>query len=116
MKSALCLLLLLVSFQVHADLPRTDYELVAASATDQVAGPVGGRGDVLERLIIVPETTAAGTVAIQDGDGTAINVFVTGTLADLSTIVIPIGARSRVGAWSITTGANVHVIAVGSFK
>lgn len=98
--------------------PSTDYELIAASQTDQICGPVGAVGDLLERLIIVPETTGAGTVAIQDGDGTAINVFVAGTLADLTTIVIPIGARcvnATTPGWKITTGANVHVIAVGRF-
>lgn len=94
---------------------KTDYETVAASQTAQVLGPTGAAGDILERLIIVPATTAAGTVAIKDGSDTAINVFVTGTLADLTPIVIPIGARSRTGAWAITTGANVSVIAVGAF-
>lgn len=96
--------------------PLTDYELVAASQTDQVLGPVGGKGDILERCLIIPETTGAGTVAIQDGNATAINIFVSGTLADLTTIVVPIGARSAVGAWSITTGANVHVVCIGRFK
>lgn len=94
---------------------KTDYELVAASQTTQTIGPVGAIGDVLERVIIVPETTAAGTVAIKDGSGTAINIFVAGTLADLKPHVVVIGARSAVGAWQITTGANVHVIAIGSF-
>ena len=96
----------------------TDYELIAASQTDQICGPVGAKGDILERLIIVPETTGAGTVAIQDGDGTAINVFVAGTLSDLHPLIIPLGIRcvnSTTPGWSITTGANVHVIAVGRF-
>jgi len=93
----------------------TDYELIAASQTDQVCGPVGAKGDVLERLIIVPETTAAGTVAIQDGSDTAINVFVAGTLSDLHPIIVYLGARSATGAWSITTGTAVHAIAVGRF-
>lgn len=93
----------------------TDYELVAASQTDQVLGPKGATGDLLERLIIVPETTGAGTVAIQDGAGTEINVFVTGTLEDLKPLHVHLGARSRAGAWSVTTGANVHVVAVGRF-
>ncbi len=94
----------------------TDYELVAKSQTTQALGPTGAKGDVLERLIIVPETLGAGTVAIKDGSGTAINVFVAGTLADLSTIVIHVGARSTDGAWQVTTGDNVHVIAVGRFS
>lgn len=94
----------------------TDYETVAASQTDQVIGPVGGAGDVLERLIIVPATTGAGTVSIKDGSGSSINVFVTGTLADLSPQIVQLGARSSGGAWKVTTGANVSVIAVGRFK
>ncbi len=94
---------------------KTDYELVSGSATITLGG-VGGKGDVLERLIIVPETTGAGTVAIKDGSNTAINVFVTGTLSDLHPIVIDIGARSTSGAWQVITGANVHAIGVGSFK
>lgn len=115
----LFLLLAFVSVLAQAEGPltlRTDYELVAASQTTQTIGPVGATGDILERVIIVPETTAAGTVAIKDGSATAINIFVTGTLSDLHTIVVPVGARSTSGAWQITTGANVHVIAVGQFK
>lgn len=93
----------------------TDYELVAASQTTQVLGPVGAKGDILDRVIIIPETTGAGTVAIKDGSGTAINIFVAGTLSDLKPHVVTIGARSSDGYWQITTGTNVHVIAVGSF-
>jgi hypothetical protein len=98
--------------------PLTDYELVAASQTAQVLGPntiTTKSGMVLAELIIVPETTGAGTVSIKDGSGTAIDVFIAGTLADLHTIVVPINARSAVGSWQVTTGSNVHVIAVGSF-
>jgi hypothetical protein len=91
------------------------YETVAASQTDQALGATGAKGDYLSHLIIVPATTGAGTVAIQDGSDSAINVFVTGTLADLTPIYVPLGLRSRTGAWSITTGANVSVIACGQF-
>lgn len=92
------------------------YETVAASQTDQVLGATGSLGDILEHLIIVPGTTGAGTVSIKDGGGSAINVFVTGTLADLKPIIVPIGAKSTSGAWKVTTGANVTVIAVGQFS
>jgi hypothetical protein len=91
------------------------YETVAASQTDQALGATGAKGDYLSHLIIVPATTGAGTVAIQDGSDSAINVFVTGTLADLTPIYVPLGIRSKTGAWQITTGANVSVIAVGQF-
>ncbi len=94
-----------------------DYELVAKSQTDQVLGPKGGAGDVIVLLVVTPETTAPGLVAIQDGSGTAVNVYTGGTVsAELQPIIIPLGAKSTGGAWSVTTGDNVHVVAVGKFK
>jgi hypothetical protein len=96
-----------------------DYEVIAKSQTAQVLGGVGAKGDIVERLVIVPETTAAGTVALIDGTGdgaVSTNVFVAGTLTDLHPIVIELGARSIVGKWYVTTGDNVHVIAVGKFS
>jgi hypothetical protein len=96
---------------------QTDYETVAASQSDQALGPNGAIGDILERLVIVPATTGAGVVQIKDGDGSAITVFTGGgTLSDLKTHVIEIKARSRAGAWKVTTGANVSVLAVGAFS
>lgn len=100
-----------------------DYITVAASQTAQVLGSgasgVGGaKGNYLKRLIIIPGTTGAGAVTLIDGSGgsaVSIPVFVTGTLADLSPIVIDLDMVSQVGAWAITTGANVSVIAVGVF-
>jgi hypothetical protein len=96
-----------------------DYETVAKSQTAQALGPNGAKGDVVQRLIIIPETTAAGTVALIDGAGdgsVSTNVFVAGTLADLRPIVIELGIRSTKGKWYVTTGDNVHVIAVGDFS
>lgn len=98
------------------DMPRTDYEYVAAGATNQKLGPVGGVGDVVERIVVIPDTTAAGTVILSDGSGLSQKIFVTGTLSDLSPIVVTLGARSVSGDWNVTTGANVHVIAIGRFK
>lgn len=92
------------------------YELIAAGQTAQALGATGAKGDVLERLIIVPETTGAGTVSIKDGSDTAINVLVSGTLSNLTPIIVPLGIKSLSGAWQITTGTNVHVIAVGQFS
>lgn len=91
------------------------YALVAASANAQKLGANGTYGDWLEGILIVPETTAAGTVAIKDGADAAINILVTGTLADLKPIYVPIRALSKSGAWQVTTGANVHAIASGNF-
>ena len=94
---------------------RTKYETVAASQTGQALGATGAVGDILERIIIIPETTGAGTIALLDGT-VSTNIFVTGTLADLSPIVIEFGCPSVNGKWSLTTGANVHCIAVGQFS
>ena len=92
------------------------YETVAASQTDQALGVTGEAGDVLHALLIVPATTGAGTVSIKDGAGSAINVFVAGTLTNLTPIFLPLGLKSTSGAWKITTGANVSVIGIGNFK
>lgn len=92
------------------------YELIAAGQSTQALGATGKAGDILDHLIIVPETTGAGTVAIKDGSDTAINVLVTGTLSNLTPITVYLGVKSLNGAWQVTTGANVHVIAVGRFS
>ena len=93
-----------------------DYETVTASQTDQVLGVTGAAGDYLNHLVIVPATTGAGTVSIKDGSGSSINVFVAGTLTDLHPIIVPLHISSTNGAWKVTTGANVSVIAVGRFS
>lgn len=92
------------------------YETVAASQTDQVLGPTGGSGDYLERLICVVTTAATSTVDIQDGSGTAFNVLPANVGGGIGTYVIEVGAYSTVGAWSVTTGAGVSVVAIGKFK
>jgi len=97
-----------------------DYELVAASQSVQVLGPGTGTTKTpgtqyLSHLIVVPETTSAGTVAIKDGSDTAINVFVSGTLPSTQSFVIPLRMKNATGSWQVTTGSAVHVIAVGRF-
>lgn len=94
---------------------KVKYEDVAAGQTAQALGATGAAGDMLHRLIIVPAATNAGTVALLDGTVSR-NVFVTGTLADLKPITIEVGAHSVNGAWKVTTGASVSVIAVGDFS
>lgn len=96
------------------DAARVSYEDVAASQTGQVLGATGKTGDILHHLVIIPAATNAGTIALLDGTVSR-NVFVTGTLADLTPIVVPLGVKSVNGAWSVTTGASVSVIAVGQF-
>lgn len=99
----------------------SDYQLVAASQLNAIfkgQSGVGGQGDVIEHLIIVPETLTPGLVQLKDGTDAAFNVFNTGVGAaglnsELRPFVLRLGIRSRVGAWQITTGAQIHVIAVG---
>ena len=94
---------------------RGNYETVAASQTDQALGATGAVGDVLDRLLIIPATTAPGAVSIKDG-AIAISIYTGGTVgADLTPINVELNIESVSGAWSVTTGANLSVIATGRF-
>lgn len=95
----------------------TNYETVAASATDQALGATGAAGDLLTGLVIVPATTSPGAVSIKDGAGVAITIFTGGatSVADLKPFFVPVGAKSTGGAWKVTTGLNVSAIATGKF-
>lgn len=92
----------------------TMYETVAASQTDQVIGPTGAAGDLLEKIIVTVATAATGTVSIKDGSGSAIPITAANTPIGVYSVLI--GARSSDGAWKVTTGAGATVIAVGQFK
>lgn len=92
----------------------TDYEVVAASQTDQVAGPTGAAGDILEMLIVTVGTSATGTSSIKDGAGSAIPITAANT--PIGVYPVRIGARSAAGAWKITTGAGATAVAVGKFR
>lgn len=93
-----------------------EYETVAASQTAQVLGGAGAIGDDIVGLLVIPATTSPGTVALLD-NSTSITVFAGGatSVADLKPFFIPLGMKSVSGAWKVTTGANVSVIAVGNF-
>ena len=97
-------------------LPGSEYETVAASQTDQVLGATGGTGDLINGILVIPATTAAGAITLKDNT-TAITVFTggTGSVSNLVPFLIPLGVRSVNGAWKLTTGANVSCIAVGDF-
>jgi hypothetical protein len=91
------------------------YETVAAGQTDQVLGATGGAGDWLEQIVCTVATAATAQVQIQDGSGTAYTVLPNSPGGGIGVYVIPIGAASVIGAWSITTGAGVTVLATGRF-
>jgi hypothetical protein len=92
-----------------------DYETVAASQTNQVLGGTGAAGDYLGRLICVVATAATAQVQIKDGSLTAVTVLPNSPGGGIGAYVIPVGAKSSAGAWQVTTGAGVSVIAVGAF-
>ena len=94
------------------------YEHVAASQTAQVLGTTGAVGDYLHRIVCTVTTGATGNVVIVDGTGTGI---LTHTVVPASASLVPgvsnveLNAVSANGAWKITTGAGVEVMAVGIF-
>jgi hypothetical protein len=94
-----------------------DYETVAASQTAQVLGGTGASGDFISHILVVPATTSPGNVLLLD-NATSITVFAGGasSVTNLVPFVIPLNLYSVSGALKITTGANVSVVAVGSFS
>lgn len=94
------------------------YETVAASQTKQALGATGAVGDTLASVTIVPATTSPGAVTAYDSaSGSAIALFTGGatSVSNLQPFTIPLGMVSLAGAWCITTGTNVSVVAVGDF-
>jgi hypothetical protein len=93
------------------------YETVAASQTAQVMGGNGAICDYLAGLLVIPATTSPGAVSITDGTGSPITVFTGGasSVTSLVPFAIPLGVRSSSGAWKVTTGTDVSVIAIGYF-
>ncbi len=51
----------------------------------------------------------------QDGADAAIVVFPNSPGGGVGTYTIPLGLQSKTGAWQVTTGAGVAVIATGRF-
>jgi len=95
------------------------YEHVAAGQTAQVLGPTGAKGDYLHRLICTVTTAATGNVVIVDGSGTGIlthTVLPASAGTGINVYNIEVNAVSADGAWKVTTGAGVEVMAVGIFS
>lgn len=94
-----------------------DYEAVAASQEAQALGAAGAVGDYLAGLLVIPATTSPGSIAILD-NAISMTVFTGGanSVSNLVPFFIPLGVNSVSGAWKVTTGANVSVIACGNFS
>lgn len=98
---------------------KDSYETVIASQTDQALGPSGDTGDRLFSLVCVVTTAATSQVQIKDGGGSAIEVLPNNVGEGIGTYTInfgSLGIRSTAGAWQVTTGAGVAVVAVGAFS
>ena len=89
------------------------YEAVAASQTNQVLGPTGATQDYLHRIVVAVATAASSTVDVIDGSTTVLSIPANTAIGVYS---IEINAVSANGAWKITTGAGVSVLAMGIFS
>lgn len=100
--------------------PPGNYNTVIASQTDQIlssvsGGTTGSRGDYLESITINAGSATPGVVTLKDGT-TAILTTTIGTATVMPYVnTLPIRAYSKTGAWKVSTGAAVSVVAVGQF-
>lgn len=92
------------------------YEHVAASQTAQVLGGTGATGDYIHRLCCTVATAATGNVILLDGTGFSHTILPALPGGGIGQYNIEINAISRNGAWKITTGAGVEVLAIGIFS
>jgi hypothetical protein len=98
---------------------RYQYEHVATSQTAQVLGGTGAVGDYLHRIVCTVSTAASSLVQVVDGSGTGIlthTILPNAVGGGVGVYNIEINAASKDGAWKITTGAGVEVMAVGIFS
>lgn len=95
---------------------RYQYEHVAASQTLQVLGGTGAAGDYLHRLVCTVSTAATALVQIKDGTNTTHTVLPNSPGGGIGVYNIELNAVSRSGAWQVTTGAGVEVLAIGVFS
>ena len=95
---------------------RYQYEHVPASQTAQVLGGTGAAGDYIHRLACTVTTAATGNVIILDGTGFSHTILPASPGGGIGQYNIELNTISRNGAWKITTGAGVEVLAVGIFS
>jgi ABC-type thiamine transport system ATPase subunit len=91
----------------------TTYEYVPVSTTAQVLGNSGAVGDTLVRIIATVTTSATSSVTILDG---STSYLLVPPVSPVGVYSITVEAQSLSGAWKVTTGAGVSVIAVGNFS
>jgi hypothetical protein len=95
---------------------RYQYEHVGVSQTNHVLGGTGAAGDYIHRLVCTVTTAATAQVQIKDGSGAAHTVLPNSPGGGVGNYNIELNAVSRLGAWQVTTGAGVEVLAIGVFS
>jgi len=98
---------------------RYQYEHVGVSQTAQVLGGTGAVGDYLHRIVCTVSTAATSLVQVVDGSGAGVlthTVLPNNVGGGVGVYNIELNAVSANGAWKITTGAGVEVMAVGIFS
>lgn len=91
------------------------YVTVAVSQTAAILGPTGAAGDRIFKLIVSVTAAATSTMALLD-NATSIPILAATTALGVYTLDFgEKGIVSTSGAWKVTTGAGVSVIAVGEF-
>jgi len=96
---------------------RYQYEHVAASQTLQTLGGTGAAGDYIHRLVCTVNTAATALVQIRDGaTGLTHTVLPNSPGGGIGNYNIELNAVSRNGAWQVTTGAGVELLAIGVFS
>jgi len=92
---------------------RYQYETVAAGQTAQTLGGTGAVGDYIDQLVVTVNTAATSTVTLLDN---ATSIPLMPATVAVGVYVIPLKLCSASGAWKITTGAGVTVVASGIFS
>ena len=95
---------------------RYPYEHISASQSLQVLGGTGATGDYLHRLVCTVSTAATSVVQIKDGSLATHTVLPNTVGGGIGVYNIELNMVSRSGAWQVTTGAGVEVLAIGVFS
>ena len=92
-------------------------QVIEANVTNRPLAQIGlgAIGDYISHLVCVVSTAATAQVQVKDGSGTAVTVLPNSPGGGIGTYVIPSLGPSLLGAWQISTGAGVTVIARGRF-
>lgn len=93
---------------------RYQYEHCPSSSTT-VLGGAGATGDYIHRIVCTVTTAATSQVQIRDGAGFT-HTILPNNVSAIGNYNIELNVTSRLGAWSIITGAGVEVLAMGIFS